>query len=103
MDFELYQTVRKSEKSLKEKYNLKEFSIYIPTIEMNLFSLIFQENENDSTIVKAVISDFVELLKSKGYDYKFDIETPSPIQISDIDEYGKIIRETTRNYYAVIK
>ena len=103
MDLELYHIIRNTEKLLKEKHNLKVFDIYIPTINLDEFSLIFQENENDSKTVKAVIDDFVEILKSKGYCYKFDTETPSPIQISDVDEYGKVARETTRNYYTVIK
>lgn len=103
MDFELYHTVRNIEKSIKEKYNLKVFDIYIPTIDMDEFSLIFQENENDPKTVKAVIDDFVEILKSKDYNYRFDSETPSPIQISDVNEYGKVVRETTKNYYTVIK
>lgn len=103
MDLELYHTVRNIEKSIKEKYNLKVFDIYIPTIDMGEFSLIFQENENNPKTVKVVIDNFVEILKSKGYRYKFDTETPSPIQISDVDEYGKVARETTRNYYTVKK
>ncbi len=103
MDLELYHSVRKTEKELKEKYDLKNFSIYIPTTEMDLFFLTFQENENNPTLVKSVIDNFVDVLKTKGYDYKFDSETASPIQISDVNEYGNVIRETTKNYYTVIK
>lgn len=103
MNFELYHTVRSIEKSIKEKYNLKMFDIYIPNIDMDEFYLIFEGNENDSRTVKAVIDNLVKILKSKDYSYRFDSKTPSPVQISDVNEYGKVVRETTKSYYTVIK
>lgn len=101
MNFELYNIVRKAEKNLKEKYSLKNFGIYIPNIEMESFSPVFQENESNAAMAQILINDFIDILKTEGYLYQLDAEGPNPLEIADIDENGHVVRKAM--YYTIVR